>query len=155
VYQLKKAGEKLVDQINEVAKQVEKQDISNVPPKFSLSAQELFNENARNTAAAAAKYKGSVVEGSGVVNGFMENYGEAGIVTLKVEGQPLGLMCNTFEAEPWKKVHPGQQVKLKGRWPPFSEFGLNLLDCVFTELGPSTAVSVTAEQLAQEYAADQ
>src|SRR5262249_22293502 len=78
--------------------------------------------------------------------------GEA-YVSLEADKDFTGVMCFTADAEPWAKVVPGQKVKLKGKWPP-DAFGTVLIHCAFVDTGTSPAITVTAQQLAKEYAAD-
>jgi tRNA_anti-like len=73
-------------------------------------------------------------------------------VSLEAGGDLIGVTCFAANPEPWSQVVPGQKVKLKGRWPP--DGGGTLVDCVFVEVGEGGAISLSAENLAREYAAD-
>lgn len=118
---------------------------------FSLSAEELQAEYQRDKGAAEKKYKDKTIELSGVVKAVYND--DPGIVGLAAGKRTLGLPCVMIEKEPWARVAPGQTVKLKGSWPAFGDLPA-LCECVIVEAGPNPAVVLTAEKLADEYAAD-
>ena len=118
---------------------------------FSLTAEELQAEYQRDEQAAEKKYKGKIIELSGVVKAV---YNDApGIIGLVAAKRTLGFPCVMIEKEPWARVAPGQTVKLRGPWAPYGEHPA-LYDCVIVEAGPNPAVVLTAAKLADEYAAD-
>jgi hypothetical protein len=56
------------------------------------------------------------------------------------------------DKEPWANLAAGQKVKLKGFYPENQNTGHPAIrQCVIVEHGPSTAVVLSAEQLANEY----
>jgi hypothetical protein len=57
------------------------------------------------------------------------------------------------DTAPWLKVGPGCTIKLRGMVPEFGMSG-DLSPCVIVESSPNTALQVTAQQLAKDFAAD-
>jgi Leucine-rich repeat (LRR) protein len=129
------------------------EDISKIAPSFSLSAEKFSEEYKENRNAAEEKYKGKVVELTGVVKSMGRNIADDSYISLEAGKVLFGVMCVTADAEPWAKVAPGQKVKLKGKWPEFS-VGAALIYCVFLDTGKYEATALSAEQLAKEYVAD-
>jgi hypothetical protein len=123
-------------------------------PDFRLDVAEWHAEFANDTPAAVKKYMGKVVELSGTVEHVGEDpSANVGCVFLKVEGAQLQDRCATIDKQPWLKVSPGSQVRIRGKVP---EFGLprDLAEAEIVEAGPNPAVVASARQLAEEYAAD-
>jgi hypothetical protein len=121
---------------------------------FSLDVAQWHTEFTNDPSAAVDKYKGKVVEVSGMVEFVSEDPAEqVGCVYLKVDGPPLQDRCATTDKKPWLKVSPGSKVKLRGKVP---EFGLpcDLVGAEIVEAGPDPAVVISAQQLAKEYATD-
>jgi hypothetical protein len=124
----------------------------------SLSAEQLAREVKRNPQAANAKYRGSALELSGVVDGvgqagrILNEDGRSPYIKLRVPGDESGILCFLQDKEPWARVSPGSQVRVKGRWPE-SPAEFILRDCTLVEVGPNPAPVLSAEQLAKEYAA--
>jgi Leucine-rich repeat (LRR) protein len=145
------AGDEVALEKREPPKRVV-EDVSKVEPAFSLTA-EKFAAEAKDRAVANEKFKGKVVELSGVVKTVGQNISGEPYLSLEVEKDFTGVMCFTADAEPWAKVVPGQKIKLKGKWPP-DAFGTVLAHCAFVDVGTSPAITITAQQLAKEYAAD-
>jgi hypothetical protein len=142
------AGKRIIEQPG--AKSGE--DLSKAEPKFTVTAEELHKEFKTDKKAAETKYQGQVVEVKGTVNSLGVNVSSQAYVDLEVPKEFVGVMCYTADKEPWAKVAPGQQVKLKGRWPK-GAFSAQLMNCVFTEAKSSPAISITAKKLVQEYMA--
>jgi hypothetical protein len=121
---------------------------------FSLDVAQWHAEFANDPTAAVEKYKGKVIEVSGTVEFVSEDpLEQVGCVYLKVDGPPLQDRCATTDKKPWLKVSPGSKVKLRGKVP---EFGLprDLVGAEIVEAGADPAVVISAQQLANEYAAD-
>ncbi|HJZ92889.1 MAG TPA: leucine-rich repeat domain-containing protein [Gemmataceae bacterium] len=129
------------------------EDLSKTPPDFQLTADELFKEYKADRGAAEKKYRGKVIELSGVVDGMGSNISDDSYLSLKVDKELIGVMCFTADDAPWNVAVPGQKVKIKGKWPEFS-VSAALVASVLTETGPSPAVRLTADELAKEYKAD-
>lgn len=124
------------------------EDLTNVVPAFSLTAEEFFLEFENDQNAAEAKYQGKVIELTGVVDLMSNLEALGGMIHLSAGKKPAqGMWCATAHPEPWSKVVPGQIVKLKGR----SNRSADLFDCVLLETGPYQAISISAKMLAGEY----
>jgi hypothetical protein len=129
------------------------EDLTKVPPAFSLTAKEFSDEYKKDKAAAKEKYKDKVIELTGVVDSFGKD-GSGGAHVMLVAADVLDrVFCVTAEEEPWSVVVPGQKIKIKGKWPEFS-VSPALIACVFVETGPYQPTVLTAEQLAKEYESD-
>ncbi len=122
-------------------------EVSNTEPAFRMTAEE-YHRRADDPA-----FDGKVIELSGTVDDASRNAGGEAFVSLNVEGQLLGVMCFTADAQPWASFARGQKVRLKGRWAE-SVLAPRLLYCVFIETGKYAAVRIPATDLAKEYAAD-
>jgi hypothetical protein len=128
-------------------------DLTNVPPRFTGTAEELVQECQKDRAAADKKFANAVIELRGEVSGISAGLSGDAFVSLKAGSNLLGVSCAMVDREPWASVSKGQQVTIKGAWPG-SRVGVSLSRCVIVNRGPSPAQLVTAEQLAAEYAAD-
>jgi hypothetical protein len=122
-------------------------DVTDTPPKFTLTADELAREYQKDRAAADKKYDGAVIEVSGEVSMVGTNLAGDALVFLNDR-----LTCATVDKEPWASVSKGQKVTIKGAWLQ-SRGSASLEGCVIVEKGPNPATVLTAEQLAAEYAA--
>jgi hypothetical protein len=131
-------------------------------PVVSLQAAELLREVRQDGHATFTKYKDTTIEVDGVV-ADRGPYGSRNLPFLGLEGLgskgsrrlETSLRC-LFPASETDKIlefAPGQRVKVRGRLlSTLNEVVVG--DCVIAEAGPSTAISVTAEELTREYAAD-
>jgi hypothetical protein len=128
-------------------------DLSKTAPDFSLSAEQFFQEFQKDRAAAGEKYRGGVIELSGVVKLMGRNFAGESYLDLEIDGSASGVICSTVESEPWSKIGPGQKVKVKGMFPESTASPM-LAASVIVEAGPSQTVTLSAEQLAREYAAN-
>jgi hypothetical protein len=117
---------------------------------FTLTAQQFLDECKKDRTAADKKYKGKIIELSGVVGDFATTPTKDAIVWLKVEKAP-GLMCNVRDKEPWTKVVPGQEVKVRGQ---YLSFGPGLANGIIVATGPNPLILIWAEDLAKQYATD-
>jgi uncharacterized protein (DUF1330 family) len=124
-------------------------DISQVEPRFRLTAEEFSKEFETNPNSAAQKYRGRVIELSGEVKSVARNFDGESVVTLKAEGQAIGVTCITADKEPWGKAVRGQKIKIKGK-----AISGKVIDCVFVETGEYAGIRISATDLAREYAAD-
>lgn len=129
------------------------EDLTAAKADFTLVADAFYKEYQADKSAAERKYKGKVIELTGEAESHGRNFSGDAYVSLKVEKQLIGVMCFTADEEPWSKAVKGQKVKIKGKWPEFS-VGATLLYCVFVETGEYKAITITAAELAKEYAAD-
>lgn len=128
-------------------------DLTSVAPKFTMTAVEFGEEYKKDKKAADEKFKNEVIELSGKVVLFGRNIGGQSYLSLEFPKEITGIMVFPTEKEPWAKVSPGQQIKVKGKYPEFS-ISPSLLHCVLTEVGNNPAPALTADQLAKEFTAD-
>lgn len=129
------------------------EDLTGVAADFTMTAEAIQKEYATDKGAAEKKYMGKVIELSGTVQTIGRVGGDTPYIGLKAGKEILGVICITVDQEPWGVAVPGQAVKVKGRWPK-DAFGLALTQSVFTDTGKYNAVTLTAEALAKEFAAD-
>ncbi len=129
------------------------EDLTDVKPDFTLTAEAFQKEYSDDKVAAEKKYKGKVIELSGEVHTIGRLGGDTPYIGLKAGKELLGVPCATADQQPWGTAVPGQVVKLKGRWPK-DAYGVALTQCVFTDKGKYKAVPVTAAELAKEFEAD-
>jgi hypothetical protein len=104
--------------------------------------------------AAAAKYKGKVLELSGRVAGLHRNAG--GEVFLSLPSRTagvLGVACFLKDKDVFGKVVKGQEVTVRGRYPDY-QFGAQVMDCEIVKKGASPALTYKAEDFAAEWAKD-
>jgi hypothetical protein len=123
----------------------------------SLTSRELADEFLKDFAAAMAKYKGKVVEVSGLVTHCYFNAAGEPILALQ-GGDPKNVLsiviCVTADPRPWNKVTPGQTAKIKGAWSDRSVGSPNLTKCEIEEVSGPPAPTLTADELAAEYTKD-
>jgi DNA-directed RNA polymerase subunit RPC12/RpoP len=128
------------------------QDLTNKPADFTLAATDFYKQaHDPDRETAMQKYYDKVVELSGKV----ADYGVVGnSAYLGLEGGKVmeTTRCNTADREPWAKVLPGQEIKIKGRVTLLSF--PNLVDCVIVDAGSAQPTTMTAEALTAEFAAD-
>src|SRR5262245_17084011 len=89
-------------------------DIGQAEPDVRLTAAEFHKEVKADKEAAAAKYKGKVIELTGEVDNVGRNLADEAYVTLKAEKDLLGVICFTTDPQPWGKAVRGQKVTIKG-----------------------------------------
>ncbi len=126
---------------------------------FKMSAKDLFDEIKRDKDAAQKKYEGKWVELSGEINfvGEYKSKKEGRRIAVASPGQPQEhLYCSIPQAsrEPGRFSN-GQKITVEvlvGKWfigqPTLTEGEIK-------QLGPDQSVSLTAEEIASEVAADQ
>jgi hypothetical protein len=138
-------------------------DLRAVKPDFTLRSAELGAEYQKNDASTREKYKGKVIELSGVVRWIRrdrENRPDlSDRVLLWLDGatkSPVDMLrCVARDPMPWKEVTPGQAVKIKGKSPEPGYWGdIQLLDGVIVEATGPRVPSFTADQVSREYRAD-
>src|SRR5262249_8818295 len=104
--------------------------------------------------ATKKKYESAALELSGTIGVIVKGYeGEAFLIfSTKGEDPVSRVSALMVDPEPWAKLSPGQKVKLRRtcRFTPYQA----LFESVIVEAGPNPAVVITAERLAEEYAAD-
>jgi hypothetical protein len=128
-------------------------DLRDAKPAFRVTSKQLGEEYKKDKKAAEAKYKGKVIEVTGLVTGIGQSINKEPCLTLEgAEKGVLDVMCFTAEKEPWAKAAPGQTVKLKGTCAEFS-FMARLTGCAVLEVTGPAPPSLRAEELAKEYAA--
>jgi hypothetical protein len=128
-------------------------DLTQVSPQYTLTAEELVQEHKKDREAANKKYRNAVLELRGEVSGVSAGLSGEAFVSLKAGNNLLGVSCAMVDREPWASVCKGQQVTVRGVWPA-ARVGVSLTRCVIVGKGPSPAAVLTAERLAAEYAAD-
>ena len=122
------------------------------PADVTFTAAAYLAERAKLEAKMNDQYRGKVIEVKGVVNGVgrYEGNGLLKVGTGK-EYEDVGCVIPTTE-ELWAKIAKGQEVTVKGL---MAQHGASLVNGGIAHLGKSTAVTITAEQLAKETAADE
>lgn len=121
-------------------------------PDLTVTPAEWHAAFKKDPEAARARYKDKVVEMSGTVDGVgPDPYGEVGRLYLEVPNFQH-VECMLADKKPWLKVSPGSKVKVRGKlW----ERGTGVLNpCEIVEAGPNPAVTISAPELARQFAAD-
>jgi hypothetical protein len=137
---------------NVVPEQNSTEDISQLPPDISLTADEFFKLFSADVDSAFDKYGGKVIEITGVVETYGRNIMDTPYIAIQVTGEPLNGVCGTLDPEPWACVAPGQTVRIKCKWvEKLSRQGILF---VITETDVNQRVVVNPKQLAQEFTAD-
>lgn len=121
---------------------------------IEMAAKQYQDEFARDPEAAAKKYGGATVELTGVMATVVRAPDKR--VILRLQGGPdsAGMECVLADAREWRKAMPGQPIKVSGKPDPKSP-GTTLTDARITPVGAVPAQSVTAEALANAFAANQ
>ncbi|MBO0699204.1 MAG: hypothetical protein J2P46_12480 [Zavarzinella sp.] len=124
------------------------------PAVVKLDPEAYAAEVKKDEKAAAAKYKGKTIELSGTVSNVARNFGGDVFISLpsKTAGI-LGVSCFLKDKNVFGKVVKGQEVTVRGRYPDLP-FGTQILNCELVKVGPSPALTYTAEELAKEWAKD-
>jgi hypothetical protein len=123
----------------------------------ALTAANLADEYLKDLAATHAKYKGKVVEVSGLVGSCGFNAAGEPIVVLQgadPKNVLSNVVCFTADPRPWNKVTPGQTARIKGAWSDLSGGSPNLLKCEIEDVSGAAAPTLTADELAAEYIKD-
>jgi hypothetical protein len=131
-----------------------KMDLAKAKADFTMDADAWQAEWKKDREAAMKKYKGKIVELTGVVDKPSDDpYCKVGYIWLKVKKDILGPRCALDDPAPWLKVGPGCTIKIKGVVPDFGLSG-DLYPCAIVESSPNTGLAITAGQLAKDFAAD-
>jgi hypothetical protein len=150
------AGPAAGDGLDFSAKTAEERKVAHLvresPARFSMTMEELAREFAKGPEATEKKYEGKVVEVRGVVFAFVDSGDLGSALFLKAPPDTgLGnLECKTANPQPWAKVAPGQEIKVKC----MVRSHLRQHGCLVTPEGPNPAVPVAPEQLAKDFEAD-
>jgi hypothetical protein len=130
------------------------EDVSNLPTAFSLTAGEVLKDWQEGQNVFLRKYYGKVLEVNGTVTGVgWRSYMGPFIALKSDDATKQSVMCVIADPEPWAKVLPGQQTKVKGKcYEPF--MGPTLLYATVLEANKYPGIALTAQQLADEYAND-
>ncbi len=130
------------------------------PPELKTTAEALAKEAIADPTAAEAKYKGKVVEVDGQVAFANKIVGDNRMFSLTgAKKQPTDAVSRDVMCTPrpdqqdraWG-LGRGQKVKVVGRVTGVNTFGVSLSDCTVAEEGPNPTQTVSAEQLAADYA---
>jgi hypothetical protein len=124
-------------------------------PDFTVTAGELADEYKKDSKAMAAKYKGKVIEVSGLLDGYTWaalGLKEPVLTVVDPKDTKRSVQCFTDDLKPWSKALPGQEVKVKGTYYDFGQAALKQTEILsVTGDKPPT---VTAAELAKEFATD-
>lgn len=126
------------------------EDLTNVPADFTMTAKDYYKDSHKD-AESSHKYSGKVIELSGEVSKAYGGHGMAGKPFFRlVADQFVGeyVHCFSFDPQPWAKIVPGQQIKVKGRQNTLLE------NCVIVDYGKDPSITISPEELAKEYQAD-
>jgi hypothetical protein len=133
---------------------------ANREPAFRVSATALAQEAIADPKAAEAKYRGQLIEVDGRIDLANRVIGDSRMVSLI--GARTGpdnvfsvdVMCLSVpnhRAQMWW-LGKGEKVKVIGRVTNISPKAVYLDECTFTEQEPNPTVTLSAEQLAGEFA---
>jgi hypothetical protein len=130
---------------------------------FSLTSEQLAKEFETDKGVADAKYKGKMIEVEGPLKDVMIS--PSGDITFRLvgfkadDGKPGHTICGVppaAEKEKIKNLTEGQKIKFKGECKGESSgMFVDLLKCEILSIGPDPAISITADQLTQDFAKDQ
>jgi hypothetical protein len=123
-------------------------------PDLTLTADELGKEQNKDEKATQEKYKGKVIELTGIVTGISRDIALEPFIDLKVSGEIVQLLLYPTEPRPWDKALPRQRVKLNVMYLVEPGRVTRLLGGPFLEVTGVPNPTVTAEELAKAYAAD-
>jgi hypothetical protein len=115
-----------------------------------MTAEELEAEKTKTD--APDKTLGTI-EFSGVVKSFTPEPLFGDLLYLGTDSGKIKVECRMLAGELWNELSYGQRVKVRGVGARIRGT-VSLYDCVVVERGPATAKTITAAELAQEYAAD-
>jgi hypothetical protein len=125
------------------------------PADVTLTADELGKEERKDEKDTRQKYKGKVIELTGVVWGMGRNIFLDPIITLHVKDEIVQLILISTEKKPWDKVSPGQRVKLKAIYKRHGDLSEpQLVGGPILEVSGAPMPTITAEQLAKAYEED-
>jgi len=123
-------------------------------PEFTLESVAFGEEFKQDEKKAVAKYKGRVVELTGVVKLMVVGQlFEPGLFLEGAKGDSIGAECAMRDRKPWKKVLPGQTVTLRGKVPD-TAFRAQLIECEVIGVKGDPPQTLSADTLGKEYAKD-
>ena len=127
--------------------------IADTPPDFILEPEDFYKELKANKTAATEKYKGKVIQLTGVLNKYLKTLSGKVELNLLAPGYILDIQCYTTDPEPWTTAVPCQTVTLKGRFP--DKFIIpQLRDCVILKVTGENSTTFTVIELARAYDSD-
>lgn len=117
--------------------------------EVKMTAEAWYAEFKMDFTGSRTKYAGKVIELTGKVAGFSEEYGNT---RVKLEGDKSGATfpCYSVDRRPWLKAAPGAVIKVKGIVPLSGSVG-DLGSAQIIDAGKYDAITLTAVQLAAEY----
>jgi tRNA_anti-like len=118
-----------------------------------LTPEQFDKEVRKSVKKANEKYKGKTVELTGKVLRVVRHFSGKPLIELDTGNEAAGVLCFTTEKEPWGTFAKGQTVKVTGKFPDFTAVA-ELDDCAVEAVTESNVLSVTAEALTKECAAD-
>jgi hypothetical protein len=131
-------------------------------PDFSLDATELAKEVLADPKAAAAKYKGKVVELSGTVSSATPIYNPRGVTLNGAKKKPNDLFALFIDCDLQPELRDkgwllarGQKVKVTGEVAAAGADRITLTNATFAELEKNPTPSVTSKELAAAYVKDE
>jgi hypothetical protein len=119
-------------------------------PDLVLTADQLGKEFNEDRKVTREKYKGKLIELTGVVRSFAWNNARQALIYFDVKGDIVNFPCLSTEKEPWLKVTPGQKVRLKAMFLPETALGDISVGPILEVTGEPAPI-LTAEGLAKEY----
>ncbi len=118
-------------------------------PAIRLTAEAYAQEWAKDEAAAGAKYKGRTVELSGTVAVMHADALGLAVLTFVVPPGSKEIRCAMNDKASWLRASKGSKVTVRG-----TAYDGGLDPCVFVEVGPNPAITITSEALAAELVKD-
>lgn len=91
------------------------QDAGTQKPAATLTAQELYEQYARDEEAGNQQFLGNILEVTGTVIDKMEDEEGAPVLILGQPGEMTGVMCTLSGENTAKDITPGDQVTVRGR----------------------------------------
>ena len=126
------------------------EDLTNVPADFTMTAKD-YDKDYYKDAQSSQKYYTKVIELSGEVSMAYGGHTRDGKPFFKLiadQGAWHYIQCYSADPQPWAKIVPGQQIKVKGRNDG------DLESCVIVDYGKDPSITISPEELAKEYQAD-
>jgi hypothetical protein len=131
-------------------------------PPVEVGSEQLAKEYATDRGAADAKYKNKLLQVKGTVVSADPSFTRNRIYLSGFKEKPTS---SPIDAPVRCAVRPqlldkvpllsrGQQVQVTGKCTDGGALGVNLADCDFKELEPSSVITISAEALTKEFAAD-
>jgi len=122
-------------------------DVTFTPTEYVAVCKKLALEMGR-------KYEGKVIELKGVVKGIGRLSGRPELLVITPGKEQEDVRCFMPEGEEfWAKISKGQEVTVRGLVRQPQGYPM-LTDCGIASSGPPTGVTISAEELAREFADD-